>query len=71
MNYIAPLIIFAIIICLGSAFIGLLRGGSKGSDQLFKSLAIRVGLSVFLFLLLLLAGALGWVEPNYTALPTQ
>jgi len=31
---------------------------------MFKSLVTRVSLSVFLFLLVLFAGYMGWIEPN-------
>ncbi|MBT6328104.1 MAG: DUF2909 family protein, partial [Candidatus Thioglobus sp.] len=35
-----------------------------GSDKMFKSLVTRVSLSVLLFLLVLFAGYMGWIEPN-------
>jgi len=31
---------------------------------MFKSLVTRVSLSVFLFLLVLFAGYMGWIKPN-------
>ena len=60
-----------IFLFLGSAVIGLLRGGKDGSDRMFKALRMRIVLSVLLFAFLLLAGALGWIEPNGMFLPTQ
>lgn len=56
--------IIAILISLGSALIGLLKGGESGSDKMFKSLTIRIGLSLFLFMGLMFAGFMGWIEPH-------
>ncbi|HIB28429.1 DUF2909 domain-containing protein [Candidatus Thioglobus sp.] len=57
-------IIVAILLALGSGLIGLTRGGSAGSDKMFRSLVVRVALSLFLFGLLMLSGYMGWIEPN-------
>jgi len=57
-------IIVAILLALGSGLIGLTRGGSTGSDKMFRSLVVRVALSLFLFGLLMLSGYMGWIEPN-------
>ncbi len=57
-------IIVAILLALGSGLIGLTRGGSDGSDKMFRSLVVRVALSLFLFGLLMLSGYMGWIEPN-------
>ncbi len=58
------IIIIAILAALGLGLIGLVKGGKQGSDKMFKSLISRVALSVFLFLLVLFAGYMGWIEPN-------
>jgi Ca2+/Na+ antiporter len=58
------LIIIAILVALGFGLIGMVKGGKAGSDKMFKSLVTRVSLSVFLFLLVLFAGYMGWIEPN-------
>ena len=63
-------IIIVILFSLGSALVGMLRGGKKGSDKMFKSLRARISLSVFLFVLLMFASFMGWIEPN-SVLPTQ
>jgi hypothetical protein len=42
----------------------MVKGGKAGSDKMFKSLVTRVSLSVFLFLLVLFAGYMGWIKPN-------
>ena len=57
-------IIVGILLALGSGLLGLLRGGSDGSDKMFRSLVVRVALSLFLFGVLMLSGYMGWIEPN-------
>jgi hypothetical protein len=71
MGYIVIAIIGVILFSLGSALIGMVKGGKEGSEKMFKSLRIRIGLSVFLFALLMFSGFMGWIEPNTTMLPTQ
>jgi hypothetical protein len=63
-NIIIIVIIVGILIALGSGLIGLMRGGSEGSDKMFRSLVVRVALSVFLFGVLMLSGYMGWIDPN-------
>lgn len=58
------IIIIAILVALGFGLIGMLRGGKQGSDKMFKSLVVRVSLSVLLFALLMFAGYMGWIKPN-------
>ena len=70
MEYIVIAIIIVILFSLGSALVGMLRGGQKDSDKMFKSLRTRISLSVFLFVLLMFASFMGWIEPN-NVLPTQ
>ena len=70
MNLIVLALVLVIFISLGSALIGLLRGGKQGSDKMFKALRMRISLSVFLFILLMFASFMGWIEPN-NILPTQ
>ena len=64
MDIIVIAIIIVILFSLGSALVGMLRGGKKGSDKMFKSLRARISLSVFLFVLLMFASFMGWIEPN-------
>lgn len=58
----------AILSALGLAGIAMVRG--KESDDapkkptMMRALAWRVGLSIALFLFILLAYKLGWIEPN-------
>jgi xanthine/uracil permease len=70
MNLIVLALVLVIFLSLGSALIGLLRGGKQGSDKMFKALRMRISLSVFLFILLMFASFMGWIEPN-NILPTQ
>ncbi len=65
-------------ILLGLAFVGILgalaaagvfmlrdgRGGRRKTGHMMRALALRVALSVALFLLVLLAWALGWIQPS-------
>jgi hypothetical protein len=56
-------VLFAIIGSLGSALFHLSRG--KGdSKKMARALTVRVGLSVVLFILLMLAYYNGLIEPN-------
>ena len=50
----------------GAGFFMLRRGPDDGSadKRMARTLAVRVGLSVTLFLLILLAWALGWIHPS-------
>ena len=72
MDYFVIAVIILILFFLGAAVIGLLKGGKEGSDKMFKALRMRIILSVFLFLFLLFANYIGWIEPNnFNLLPTQ
>lgn len=55
-------VLIAIIATLGSALFQLSRGGD--SDKLLRSLTWRVGLSVGLFLLLLIGWRMGFIHPH-------
>ena len=54
----------AVLIALFSGLYALMKGGDAGADKtrLVRSLSWRVGLSVGLFLLLLIALRLGWIQ---------
>ena len=69
MDFVVIAIIILIFFSLGSAVIGMLRGGKEGSNKMFKALRDRISLSVFLFLFLMFASFMGWIEPN-NILPT-
>jgi hypothetical protein len=52
-----------ILASLGSALVFLMRDKGK-SNRTVKALAFRVGFSIALFLLILIAYRLGWIEPT-------
>lgn len=53
----------SIISCLGFALFYLMRDKGK-SNRTVQALAMRVGLSVTLFLLVLAAYKMGWIQPT-------
>lgn len=55
--------LLAIVLSLGSALLHLVRGKGE-SSKMARALTIRVGLSVLLFVLLLVAWMLGWIQPH-------
>lgn len=59
---------FAVIVgALGYAGVSMLRGGRGGAARpgaMMRALALRVGVSVTLFVLLLVAYKLGWIRPS-------
>lgn len=59
--------IILILISLGSAWFFLMQNKGKNggkSSNTWRALAIRVGLSITLFVLLLAAYQLGWISPT-------
>lgn len=63
MKIIVVLLILCILAALGSAMLTLVR--RKGPpDKLVKALTVRVALSVTLFLLLMAAYKLGYIQPH-------
>ncbi len=57
------LLLCAILGSLGSAMVFLVRG-QRDSKRVVQALTLRIGLSIVLFLLLLVAMATGMVEPH-------
>ncbi len=57
------LFLLAIFFSLGSALYYLVRDQGK-TDRTAKALSWRIGLSLLLFVLLLIAFALGWITPH-------
>jgi hypothetical protein len=57
----------AIVVVLGSAGVAMLRRPSEGKprdQRMARALALRVILSIALFLFILLAWRLGWIQPS-------
>jgi Protein of unknown function (DUF2909) len=59
---IVTLLLF-VIFSLGQALVFLVKDESK-SDRMLKSLTWRIGLSVFIFILLLIGQAVGLIQPH-------
>ncbi len=74
MKFVIALVLLAILASLGSALFFMMRRNPEGQDNaqddrrrsraMFRSLALRVGLSVALFLCVLLAAKLGYIHPT-------
>ncbi|CAC9608059.1 hypothetical protein [uncultured Gammaproteobacteria bacterium] len=64
MEILIVIVIIAILVALGFGLIGMVKGGRQGSDKMFKSLVTRVTLSIVLFLFVIFAGYMGWIQPN-------
>ena len=70
MKYLVLLAFVAIIASLGAALFFMLKDGQDGkrkTSHMAHALAFRVGFSVLLFVCILLAWRLGWIQP--TGLP--
>ncbi len=67
MNYLVIVAFVGILVSLGAALFFMLRG--SGADEqknarMARALALRVGFSIFIFLTILLAWWMGWIEPT-------
>ncbi len=63
MKYLIVVMLLFILFSLGSAMFYLVKG--KGQSQnTVRFLTVRVALSVLLFLFIILAAKMGWIEPN-------
>ena len=63
MRYVVIALLLLIVASLGSAVVFMLRDRG-GSTRMVKALAIRVGLSVGLFILLMIGYYFGWWSPG-------
>ena len=67
MKILVALAFLAIIASLGSALFFMMRGNGNDRQRgkhMARALALRVGLSIVLFLCLLLAWKLGYIQPS-------
>lgn len=67
MKWIVALAFVGIIVALASAGRALLGDGRDGkpkSNRMLHALAVRIGLSVALFIFILVAWRLGWIQPT-------
>jgi hypothetical protein len=75
MKYLVIVAFVAIIGSLAAALVFMMRGGVQEEGeaprkrQMARALAFRVGFSVLLFVLVLVAYFMGWIQP--TGLPLQ
>ncbi len=70
MKILVALAFAAILISLASALVYMMKGSPNTTDQaapkgnMVRALAFRVGFSIVLFLCILLAWKMGWVQPT-------
>ncbi|TAG78062.1 MAG: twin transmembrane helix small protein [Burkholderiales bacterium] len=64
MRWLVIAVLVAIVISMASALVFMYRDAGTGKDRMFKALALRVGLSLGLFLCLMVAYKLGYIGPR-------
>ncbi|HZE91041.1 MAG TPA: twin transmembrane helix small protein [Rhizobacter sp.] len=67
MKFIIGVAFVLILAALASAGVFMMRDGRDGkpkSNNMMKALAVRVGLSVLLFVCILLSYRMGWIHPT-------
>jgi hypothetical protein len=67
MTYLVALAFLAIIASLGTALFFMLKDGTGGkakSSNMARALAFRVGFSILLFVCILIAWKLGYIQPT-------
>jgi hypothetical protein len=67
MKYLVAIAFLAIIASLGSALWFMMRGGADGKprpNSMARALAFRVGLSILLFVCILIAWKFGYIQPT-------
>lgn len=65
MKIIIGIAFLGIVLSLAAAGLFMLRGGRDTSkNNMARALSFRIGISVALFLLLMLMWSLGWIEPT-------
>jgi hypothetical protein len=62
-RFVVILMLVMIVGSLGSAFVSLFRNKGQGTSTV-KALTLRVGLSIALFILLMVLASLGIIKPN-------
>ena len=67
MKTVIVLMLVAVLVALAGAGVFMLRKGSDPGTRnpaMARALAVRVGLSITVFLLVLLAWSMGWIKPS-------
>lgn len=65
LKYLVVAMLVLILFSLGKALFHLTSGKTDNGAKMVKALAWRIGLSVALFVLLLVAYYSGWIEPQH------
>ena len=63
-KWLVLVIFFAIILSLVSAMLSLVRDHTGESRSMVRALSVRIGLSIFLFIVLWMTWKMGWIEPH-------
>jgi len=63
-KYLVVALLLLIVVSLGKALFHLSGNDPGDSAKMVKALAVRIGLSVFLFVLLIVAYGQGWILPQ-------
>ncbi len=67
MTYLVALAFLAIIASLGAALFFMMKGGTEGKEKtsnMARALAFRVGFSIVLFICILIAWKMGYIQPT-------
>jgi len=65
MKIVVVIAFLGIVLSLGAAGLFMVRGSQSSQDKsMVRALTLRIGISVGLFLLLMVLWALGWIEPT-------
>ena len=67
MNILIAVAFLGILAALSTAFFFMMRGDEEGSPKtkrMMRALAFRVGISIVLFLCILLSWKMGWLQPT-------
>ena len=67
MQYIVAIAFIAILASLGAALYFMIKDGRNGeakTSNMARALAFRVGFSIMVFLCILLAWQMGWIQPT-------
>jgi uncharacterized membrane protein len=64
MKVLVVVMLLAIVASLGKALFALSAGGADHSRDMVRALTVRIALSVALFILLIVGGYFGWIEPQ-------
>jgi hypothetical protein len=63
-KWLVLLIFFAIVLSLVSAMVQLVRDHKGETRRMVRALTVRIGLSIFLFVILWWTWKMGWIEPR-------